>query len=592
MISYQNAARMLRKNYESEEGNQMKASQRISGARIRGVWGKIGILAVLIAVSLALAAIPRVSAALLYKPSSAANGSGLMAGVGIRDITPTSDMYPMTWGNGARGFVFIGAIERVFVRVVAVSNDGEDALADPTKVSLIVSFETGKGPYPPDMIALLSEETGVPEDSIFWTTTHTHSVPEITSANWAAALNNPITEDSTMSQKDARNKARWGVMLQKQLVGAARDAIGGMKEAEVSIGHTESYINVNRDTKYDVLDGTAQETREGYNGQGFSDKTLTVVEFRERGTEGKEPIAFIVHYAMHNVLLYANDYFNPAFNAVHGVTAAAPGDIAEGTYVEGDVDATVLSTVELNKAYSNTYEKNTPDMQGNANTAETAANAAIHPDIGGLVSKYIEKEYEGAVALWISGAAGDQNPLFRNTMNFESPYNGAVLEIPIEGGKIEPSEYYAAIQYADVLRALADIEAEGDFAGDAPIGLAWGRDSVDKIEGASGTVPIFLKVMRLGDITFAGVPFELFNAIGVAMRDESSLDDSVPNTNTLVVNHCWTSAEEDSYRSYYPDDVAIANKSNRWTDGVKYPEGAINGAMIDLLESVYEDAEP
>ncbi len=549
-----------------------------------------GLLAALVAVCLTFAYIPSTAtAAENFGPSAPGTEKGLMVGVGIKDITPTSDMYPMTWGSGSRGFVFIGAVERVYVRVIAVSNSGKDKA--PGNTSLILSFETGKGPYPPGMIPLLSKETGVSEANIFWSTTHVHSVPEITTAAWADALNNVITDESTLAQKDARNKARWGVMLQKQLVEAAREAVASMREAEISIGCTESYINVNRDTRYDVLGGTAQETREGFNGQGFSDKTLTVIEFRERSA-AKKPIAFVVHYAMHNVLLYANDYFNPAFNNVHGVKVAGPEDIAVGTYDKDDVDGTTLSSkLELNTAYSKTYEKNTPDMFGDPGSKETAANAAVHPDIGGLVSKYIEKEYDGAVALWMSGAAGDQNPLFRNTMNFESPYNGAVLEIPIDGGKIEPAEYYAAIQYADVLRAVGEIEKKNSFADDTPIGFAWGTDSVDKIESVGGTVPLFMTVMRLGDVTFAGVPNEPFNAIGVAMRDESSLG-SAPAKNTLVVDHSWTKAAEDSYRSYYPDDAAIGNNSHRWGNGVKYPADVINGAYIGLLEKLYKEADP
>jgi hypothetical protein len=573
----------------------------------------------------ALAATALLLAAVLAAPASVsvgASGEGLMVGVGIERITPTSDMYPMTWGSGNRGFVFVGALEHVYVRVIAVSNAGNDAA--PANTSLIVSFETGKGPYPPDMIPLLSAETGVPAANIFWSTTHVHSTPEITTANWADSLNLTIrtdTEANELADLSARNKARWGAMLEKQLVAAAQAAIADMREAEVSLGTTNSYINVNRDTKYasnlvqnpfDPLGEKIPGTLEGYNGNGFSDRTLTVVEFRERA-EGKKPIAFIVHYAMHNVLLYANDYFNPDYNAVHGVRVAEDADIEQGTYVPGNVDATVLSTkLELNVAYSKTYEKNFRDIVALDSSKNvdglTAANAAIHPDIGGLVSQYVEKAYPGAVALWMSGAAGDQNPLFRNTMNFESPYTGGVLEIPIDGGKIEPAEYYAAIQFADVQRAIGGIDADaGAFQDDAPIGFAWGTDTVDPIDelyyGTDRTtgapldpvpynkVPLFMTVMRLGDITLAGVPNEPYNAIGVAMRDESSLG-GAPTKNTLVVDHCWTHAEENSYRGYYPDDVAIGNNSYQWGSAVKYPQGTINGAYTALLEKLWADAAP
>lgn len=550
-------------------------------------------------------------------------GQGLMVGVGKEQITPTSDMYPMTWGSGNRGFAFIGAIEHVYVRVIAVSNAGKDAA--PENTSLIVNFETGKGPYPPDMIPLLSQETGVAQENIFWSTTHTHSVPEITSAGWDENLEMEIRMDpespaDTLADLSTRNKARWGILLGKQLVAAAKTAMAGMREAEVALGVTESYINVNRDTKYasnlvqnpyDPLGEKIPGTLEGFNGQGFSDKTLTVIEFRE-STGEKKPIAFITHYAMHNVLLYANDYFNPAYNDVHGVRVAEAADIEEGTYIKDNIGDTILSTkLELNVAYCEPYEKNFRSIV-ELDTAYnvdglTAANAAVHPDIGGLVSKYIETEYPDAVALWMSGAAGDQNPLFRNTMNFESPYTGEVLEIPIDGGKIEPAEYYAAIQFADVRRAIDEIEAEDSFAADTPIGFAWGESAVAPIEalyyGTDRTtgepldpvpynqVPLYMNVMRLGDITLAGVPNEPFNAIGVAMRDESSLG-SAPSRNTLVVDHAWTRTAEDNARSYYPDDAAIGNNSHRWGASVKYPEGVINGAYIELLERLWAEADP
>lgn len=544
---------------------------------------------------------------------------GLMVGTGIEQITPTSDMYPMTWGSGSRGFTFIGAIEHVYVRVIAVSNAGAEVA--PENTSLIVAFETGKGPYPPDMIKLLSEETGVSEENIFWSTTHVHSTPEITNADWKDALNMEIRTDdpaNTLADLSARNKARWGAMIQKQLVAAAKTAMEGMTPAEVSLETTTSDINVNRDTPYasnlvqnpyDPEGELIPGTLEGYNGQGFSDKTLTVIEFRER-TEEKKQIAFIVHYAMHNVLLYANDYFNPDYNEVHGVKVAQESDIELGTYDVNDIDKTVPSSkLELNVAYCEPYEKNVRNFE--TLTTEdneeglTAANAAVHPDVGGLVSKYMEEKYPDSVAVWMSGAAGDQNPVLRNTMNFESPYTGEVLEIPVDGGMIEPAVYYASIQFVDVQRAIAQMETEDDFDCDTPISFAWGQSEVDPIDelyygkdSKTGEaldpvpyekIPLFMTVMRLGDITFAGVPNEPFNAIGVAMRDESTLG-SAATENTLVVDHCWTHEEENNYRSYYPDDVAIANNSHRWGKSAKYPQGVINDAYIDLLEQLWAEA--
>lgn len=544
---------------------------------------------------------------------------GLMVGVGIETITPTSDMYPTTWGSGNRGFAFIGAVEDIYVRVIAVSNDGK--AASPENTSLIIGFETGKGPYPEEFIETLSSETGVLSDHVFWSTTHMHSAPEITTADWADALDMEIRTDdpaNTLADLAAKNKAKWGAMVKKQMVAAAEKAINSMVPAEVSLGTTESYINVNRDTKYsnnlvqnpyDPLGDPIPGTLEGYNGEGFSDKTLSVVEFRERAGD-KAPIAFIVHYAMHNTLLYANDYFNPDFNEAHGVRVAETDDIEEGVYDTENIDNTVLSTkLEMNVAYCEPYEKNYRSIAA-LDAAEntdglTAANAAIHPDIGGLVSQYVEKKYPGAVALWMSGAAGDQNPVLRNTFNFESPYTDSVLEIPVDGGMLETATYYAAIQFEDVQRAIAQIEEADNFAMDTPISFAWGKSEVEPIDELyygkdkkTGEylepekypmVPLFMTVMKLGDLTFAGVPHELYNAIGVAVRDETVCGDA-PTKNTLVINHCWTHAEEDSYRSYYPDDVAISNNSYRWGKAVKYPSGVINDAFKELLSGLWQQA--
>ena len=147
---------------------------------------------------------------------------GLMVGVGMEVITPTSDMYPTTWGSGNRGFAFIGAVEDIYVRVIAVSNAGENA--SPENTSLILSFETGKGPYPAEFIETLSSETGVPEAQVFWSTTHMHSAPEITTADWADGLDIEIRTDdpaNTLADLAAKNKAKWGAMVKKQMVAAA-----------------------------------------------------------------------------------------------------------------------------------------------------------------------------------------------------------------------------------------------------------------------------------------------------------------------------------------------------------------------------------
>ncbi len=556
---------------------------------------------------------------LLFLIAGSLFAAELMAGAGIACITPTADMYPQVYGTGNRQIAFIGTAGDIYVRVIALSDKGEDTTIDDTY--LIVSTETCGGPYSPDFVDFLSEKTGVPRDNIFWTATHLHSVPDAWYEDWGDYLDIEIRTDNPavmLEDLSKRNRSRWCVLVQKQLLEAANEAIAEMRPAEVALGTSTSYINVNRDTVYDSnlvqnpfdpMGPQVSGALEGYNGQGFSDKTLSVVEFRDKNT--KEPITFIVHYAMHNTLLYGNDYYNPAYFEAHGIRYADPEEITEGTYVLNDPEATVLgSPAEKNVAYCEPYQKTIKSLDSLTNADNVlgivAANGAIHPDIGGLVSQYIEANNPDAVALWVSGAAGDQNPVLRNTFNIESPYTGEVLEIPVDGGFIPAAVYYAAIQYQDVKDALAEI-GEEEFESETPIGTAYGTDTIQPIDtlyyaydAATGTyadpepypeIPLFLKVLRVGDITFAGSPVELYNAIGVAMRDETDLG-GAPAENTLVINHCWTNAAEDPYLIYYPDDAAIERNSNRWVRELKYPTGVINDAMKNLLVETWEAAEP
>ena len=341
------------------------------------------ILALLTALCMLAVCLPAVASA------QAETVSGLKVGAGMADITPTQDMYPLSWGSGGRGYAFIGAASRVYARVIALQNDDGP-------VSLMVSVETGKGPYAPDMMAAIAEATGVEEENIFWSTTHVHSTPENKRATWADSLDLEIRTDTVANNFTdlcARNNSRWCKLVQKQLVVAAREAVAGLQPAEVGMAAGTSNININRDTQYRA---TPTTTAEGFNGDGPSDKTLTTLEFRSRETG--EPIAYIVHYAMHNVLLYANDYFNPDYEGINYTKYT--GEIIAGDYDHENVDDIVPGAqAEINVAYCDAYSYVEYELDEATGVAITSGvnegkysgivvgNAAIHGDIGGLVSQ-------------------------------------------------------------------------------------------------------------------------------------------------------------------------------------------------------------
>jgi len=247
---------------------------------------------------------------------------------------------------------------------------------------------------------------------------------------------------------------------------------------------------------------------------------------------------------MHLTSMYGNEYFLPKYASVNG-------------FSEKDMrrDDTLLS--------ANDMVKN---------------SVGIHPDIGGLVSDYIEDENDGAVALWMSGAAGNQNPIFRNNPIFADPKTGLKTETTVPGADVGTVEYYAAIQFADAKRALASISK---FDADTPITHAWGGTQLPNKTEGEAPIDMYQTVMRLGDITLAGFAGELYNGVGVAMKEGSV------SKNTLVVNHCWTHEEEAT--GYQPDDLTLETGSDK---AARYKTGTINAGMTNLMNKLIRAAEP
>lgn len=120
----------------------------------------------------------------------------------------------------------------------------------------------------------LSAATGVPEDHLFISCTHTHS-----SAHTAYDFDEPDGYVHTIFLPRA--------------IEAAREALESLRPAQMGIGTTYSDVAVNR---RQIKEETGKVML-GQNPWGSWDPTMTVVAFREPdGT----PIANIVHYGCHN----------------------------------------------------------------------------------------------------------------------------------------------------------------------------------------------------------------------------------------------------------------------------------------------------
>jgi hypothetical protein len=197
----------------------------------------------------------------------------------------------------------------------------------------------------------------------------------------------------------------------------------------------------------------------------------------------------------------------------------------------------------------------------------------LSADIGGFVSTLLEKQNPGAVAMWTSGAAGDQNPLYTNTIQVPNPETGEFSAYFT--GLYDIVVYWGSIHFADIKAVLNTM---GKGTPNLPLSYAAGSSTIPTREGTGAAeFPLYLKVLRLGDIVFAGSPGELYSSLGMYMKDKS------PLRNTIVFNHVWT--QEGAYLSYILDDESIA-KGGYGYERVFYKEGTISDGLADLMNAL------
>lgn len=411
----------------------------------------------------------------------------LYVGAAKRETTPRQEWLPLPATSRVQYAQLVGIIDPIFLRVIAVGNGGTPAL--------IVTFETGTPPDPAEFLRGLSEHTGVPIDAIYFGATHGHSSP------------------STYVNPEIPSSRLYHDFVYEQMLAAADEAIAAMQPATVGIGYSQSYINTNRQRFYELEDGSLVGAQ-GYNPAGPSDKTLSVIRFSDTGGR---PIAFVVHYAVHNTVMYGNRYSD------------------EGNGVSGD--------------------------------------------IGGRVSGFLENRFPGAVANWIIGAAGDQNPIISSEYFTPDPETGA-QEIQLMGrAAVEVLEFYGKIQFADTLTALKTIDRE---TGTARVAYATGDATLPAYTEGEKDPRIQLRLLRIGDIALVGTSGELFNSIGVHMQDHSLLE------HTLVSNKVLNYVEgEQPLSGYQADDFALVHDG--WhTNSRPYAVGTIDAGYTTLMNRLIE----
>ena len=198
------------------------------------------------------------------------------------------------------------------------------------------------------------------------------------------------------------------------------------------------------------------------------------------------------------------------------------------------------------------------------------ANLQVSSDLPGAASRAVEKHYGGTVvAPWTSGAAGDQDPIYRTGTDFR---NVAAL------GQILADEI---VRVADAIKTSTN----GRVRGFQKMVSCPGKRTVQtpgpareyRIEDAD-PVPIRLSLVLIHDIALAGVSGEVLTNIGLRLKRESSFN------RTMMVTHTNGSS------GYLPDDAAYDQVSYEIiTTRVKRgcAEDSIVNGFVDLMSAVF-----
>jgi neutral ceramidase len=238
----------------------------------------------------------------------------------------------------------------------------------------------------------------------------------------------------------------------------------------------------------------------------------------------------------------------------------------------------------------------------------------VSGDAPGTTSKYIEDSFDdGIVALWSSGAAGDQNPLYyQQTYDLREirvkEYAARGIDIsnamPPGGQGLDRSDpkvarlmeqqkqmivsmgQFLGEEVMHVMRGMERMDSDIDINGSFAIASCPGRNRLDSgragVEGQyedAAPVEIRLGLLRLGDIMIGAVNAEVFNLIAQRLKRES------PYTHTLMA----TLTNGTARSGYIPNDAAYGMTtfevlSSRLKPGCA--ESAIVDGILDLIREV------
>jgi hypothetical protein len=442
-----------------------------------------------------------------------ASGGSLQVGAARIDITSASDAALPMAGYADRTEGFRGIHDPIYVRAIVFGDGAHQAV--------LLAWELIGMPTHvwEELSQRISKELGIPVENQILAGVHDHNAQEL--AGMYGPPPTPGARGAGSSRRQAPSRATIASTrkVQNDAFEAVRQAQARLQPAQVGFGTGEAYINVNR-REYFPQKGWWWL---GYNPTGPSDKTVAVLKFSDLA--GK-PIALFINYAVHCVVMNDDNY-------------EITGDLAGAT-----------------SRYIEQYYRGKIVMQG-----DSGWDLRLRPEerVSG----------EGPVAVWTSGAAGDQNPAVMDSGEDFSMVDALGRTLGEESVRVANDMTRMSPQ-ASIRSSQRVITCPGRRV------VPGQRSRAEYQWEDSDPVNIRLSMLRLDDVVFAGVSGELLTRIYQHLKRQS------PFNATVMVTHANGSS------GYIPDDDAYNEVSYEIVTSHLKPgcaENAIVNGFLDMMEA-------
>lgn len=337
----------------------------------------------------------------------------------------------------------------------------------------------------------------------------------------AAVHDHAAPTPAGMYGEDSSKAAAFTKQLEDSAVQAILTAKRNLRPARMGIGTEKAYVNINR-REYSARQGGWWL---GFNPDAPSDKTVTVIRFD--ALSGK-PIALFINYPVHAVVMGPDNY-------------QLSGDLAGAT-----------------SRFVENYYSGKPEYEE-------------RNDAGAAMRLEPKDTSADVVAVWTSGAAGDQNPVSE-----------------ARGEDFTMVDALGAILGEAAVRAVSSIQTT-DQAN------VWGKQQVVTCPGRklepgprprkeykwndADPVNIRLSLLMINDIALTGVSGEPLTMIYQHLRNVSRTVS--PSTHIVMVAHA------DGSSGYIPDDAAFGQISYENAVSHLQPgcaENAIVSGFLGLIQ--------